>query len=332
MPTLLVTKKMSPALAERVQASVTGRLSTQRARLAPRTRSLLRIGLFGVLLVLVAWLALSFRHFRHDTEARRGALLARLANDTSGVQGADLQIPKQISTWLVKASDAYAGDLISPGLRVPGAFDSVLSRPAVYVRGPIADFKSRATIADSAEGSFVDTLVLCLVSPPKERTQKALRAKARTALFSDSADMKRTRHVSRLFDMLAGAPFFEPAWANQVRSSRSREELVEWNQHLNRAPMAAARRAFKARLLLVAMDEPGDPAAPAELDGERPHQVRVGVVDLASNKELLRLRRKVDPSWLSTSTRAEFARGVDDCSLALDVRKAVEAEADGKAH
>jgi hypothetical protein len=74
------------------------------------------------------------------------------------------------------------------------------------------------------------------------------------------------------------------------------------------------------------MDEPGDRSIPAELDGERPHHVRVGLVDLASKKQLLALRRKVDPSWLSPTARAEYASGIDACTLALDVRAEVTGE------
>ena len=77
--------------------------------------------------------------------------------------------------------------------------------------------------------------------------------------------------------------------------------------------------------MLFAIDEPGEAGVAAELDGERPHQVRIGVVDLAADKVLLRLRRKVDPSWISSNARAEFASGIDSCGLALDVHAAVGA-------
>ena len=78
-------------------------------------------------------------------------------------------------------------------------------------------------------------------------------------------------------------------------------------------------------MLLFAIDEPGERTAVSELDGEKPHWVRVGLIDLTTGQLLLRLRRRVDPSGLSEVTRAEYARGVDDCSLALDVRQAVTA-------
>jgi predicted RNA binding protein with dsRBD fold (UPF0201 family) len=79
---------------------------------------------------------------------------------------------------------------------------------------------------------------------------------------------------------------------------------------------------------LLALDEPGDQGGPTELDGERPHSVRVGLVDLSTKKVLLRMRRHVDPRWLSASARAELASGIDSCELALQVHKAVAGESE----
>jgi hypothetical protein len=82
-------------------------------------------------------------------------------------------------------------------------------------------------------------------------------------------------------------------------------------------------RAAKARQLLAVMDEPGDPKAPAGLDGERAHAVRVTLTEMGSGQVRLRHRGAVDPSWLSANTRAEYASGIDGCALAVDLRNAV---------
>jgi hypothetical protein len=69
------------------------------------------------------------------------------------------------------------------------------------------------------------------------------------------------------------------------------------------------------------MDEPDEPG-PADLDGERPHHVRVGLFDLKSSAVVLRARKRVDPNWLAAATRSTYASAVDGCDLALDVRSA----------
>ena len=42
------------------------------------------------------------------------------------------------------------------------------------------------------------------------------------------------------------------------------------------------------------------------------------------NRTLLRLRRPVDPAWISEAARVQFATGLDWCLLALDVHDAIK--------
>jgi hypothetical protein len=328
MPTLLVTKKMSPELAARVQASVSGKRALPGARVAPRTRSLLRIVLFMTIVASSTWLALSWQRFKRDTESQRGALLGQVRDATADVDARELRMHTALHPWLLRLSGTYPEDLIAEEMRVPGAFEATLERPTVYMRGLLANFEAMSTVEESAENSFIDAFVLCLNHPPKERKEKPLRANARAALFADSEGMKRTAHVVRLHDAFFGLPFLEPAWEQRVVEATSQEEIAKLKKRFDRAPLAATKRALRAKLLLVVMDEPGDKTAPAELDGERAHAVRVGLVDLTTQKLLLRLRRQVDPSWISAAGRAEFAGGIDSCALAMDVHAAVAKKPD----
>ena len=93
------------------------------------------------------------------------------------------------------------------------------------------------------------------------------------------------------------------------------------------APIARAKQAARSELLLVAIDEPGGADGPTELDGERPHPVRVALVDLVANKVLLRARHVVDPSGISPARRAMYAIGLDSCALALEVHEDVRSAA-----
>ena len=107
----------------------------------------------------------------------------------------------------------------------------------------------------------------------------------------------RAAHVERLHDAFAGIAVPRSGVGDaRVRPPRKCASSISCERAFERAPIAGAKRAAKAPLLVFAMDEPGDGRGPTELDGERPHEVRVGVVDLAAAKLLLRLRRRVDPS------------------------------------
>jgi hypothetical protein len=327
VPTLLVTKKMSPELAARVQASVQGRRAAPGARLKPTSISLLRFGLVLVIVSLSSWLALSIRRAHGETEAQRAALLDRVDNEASSLGPDELDTLARISPWLALFAGSYEGDLVADELRAPGAFAKTLAQPSVYVRGPISGFGGPHD-AETAATSFPDALVLCLIQPPKERSEKLLRSKARASYTSRDSGMRPTAHVERLFDAFVALPLLSRDWRQRVADAGSFEELTKLQRRFDQAPLEGAKRAARARYLLLAMDEPGDKGGPTELDGERPHSVRVGLINLQTKKVLFRLRRHVDPRWVSERSRAELAGGIDGCDLALQIHQAVSGEAE----
>jgi hypothetical protein len=196
----------------------------------------------------------------------------------------------------------------------------MLARPAVYVRGPLSALASTQRIADAASSSMKDPLLVCLLDPPAARTEKALLAKVREVYGTALATTPQAPNVSRFAAAEAGLPFLLPPWAGRVRAAQDPEEIEKLDHELSRAPVEEAKRAVKADVLVAAMDEPGDGSGPTELDGERAHFVRVGIVDLAADKVLLRVRKHVEPSWISEAKRPQYAAGLDGCGLAMDVR------------
>ncbi|MBI3200522.1 MAG: hypothetical protein HYZ29_03195 [Myxococcales bacterium] len=321
MPTLLVTKKMSPELAARVRASVDGRRAGPGAKLAPRAMSVMRIGAAAVIVIAGIWLGVSLHRAKRDLEARRAELALRVGREAAELGPGEHAAATRVLPWLPLFAGAYAGDLVAEELRPAGAFATLLARPTLYLRGSLPSFASR--VDESAASSFKDAFVLCLYAPPNARTEPLLKAKARAALAGRGEAMAPAAGVERLQDALVGLPFLTPDWEQRVRAARSREELERMRRDFERAPITRAKAAARATLLLLVVDEPNADPGPTELDGERPHDVRVGLVDLTARKVLLRLRRRVDPAWISAATRAEWASGIDSCALALDVHAAV---------
>jgi hypothetical protein len=329
MATFLTTRRMAPELAARIDASVRGRARPNEGR-AARSKALLvalaRVA--GVAIVIgVVLLVLGVRRSeRRELERSRSALLESVRAARASVTERDLGAVGRVEAWLVRASEAYEGDFVADELRRPGAFSSVLARPSVYVRGPIAQFGSDREIAEAALASLKDSFLVCLLEPPAERTEKALLAKVRDS-YSNGAE-SHSPNARRLRDAQIGLPFLLPPWGARVEAAKSEEDLAPLRELLEKAPIEGAKRALKASVLLFAMDEAGDADAktPTELDGERPHWVRVGVVELdGAGKVLLRLRKRVDPSWVSQAKRPLYGGGIDGCALAFDVRAAAEA-------
>lgn len=327
MPTFLTTKKMNPALAARIEASVRG--DARRASTGPSRGKRIAFGVARLALVaLVLFVARSVLAVRtkaaNELDEARASLLADRARKSADLGPDERALVTRVRPLLVAASAAYEGDLVDEALRGKG-LDEVLSRPAVYVRGPVAAFGDEKALVEAAATSRKDPLLVCLAHPPSSRDEKTVLSDVRAVYLGGGES--RTANVRHLHEAMLGLPFFEPAWETKVAAAATTAEVLAYRHAFEKAPIDAAVSAAKARVLLFAMDEPGKGDGPTEIDGERVHDVRVGIVDLALGKVLLRFKKTVDPAWISSAARVVYASGLDGCLLALDVRKAVVASA-----
>lgn len=329
MGTFLTTPKMNPALAARIEASVTGRAAV-RVDPGARTRRLRRItSLARVVVVLgltwALWSAFhAFRQSHIDLESARARLLDRARGESASLRDADKKAVARALDWLVRLSGPWEGDLVDAALRAEGLAQVIGSRPSIYVRAPIEALADPATISGAAASSPKDSLLFCLADPPPARTEAVLLEKVRVSYGAGSVVETQTANTRRLDELLVGMPFLLPPWSESVRAAPDRAALVRMQRDFDRAPIARAKQAARAPLLLVAMDEPGSGGGPTELDGERPHAIRLFLVDLDEGKLLLRARKVVDPSWISAAKRPHYARGLDSCAFAFDVHEEVK--------
>ncbi len=325
MPTLLVNRRMNPALAARVEASVTGRkrdaTSTSRMR---RLVSLARLALVLALVFAIHAVITTRQRIRTDVDRRRAELLETVRTHAATLTVEDWKAVERIESWLVRLSGAYEGDRVDDRLRSREGRTRILGRPAVYVRGSIDSLRTSDGVAAAAATSSKDALLLCLLDPPARRTEAALYERVRTAYAGGMVLEERSANVRRLDDAIVGLPFLLPPWSDRVRAAEGAKELARLKRDFERAPIERAKRAVRAEVLVAAIDEPGDGKVPTELDGERPHDVRIAIVDLPSGEVLLRMRRRVDPSSLSDAKRPMYARGLDGCALAFDVHRELD--------
>lgn len=323
MPTFLTNRKMPPALADRVRTSVSGgRTQASGRSVAPRVVATLRFGAVFAIAALVATLFLMRQQARAEIDSRRHGLLERVRKESAALTPAEQAMTSRVLPLLAESAGPYAGDRVTDAVRGLEALSATLSRPMVYVRGPVDGFSSAVRVAENASASFRDPFVLCLIDPPAARTEAALLRRTKQA-FAGGPRVSPAKHVERLHDALLGLPYLSPAWEQRLKETDTRVGLDTLRAGFDEAPVGAAVRAAKADLLLSVLDEPNDGSGPTELDGACPHFARVELVELATGKVLLRLRRHVDPGWISPKTRVEHAKGITACELALDVRESV---------
>lgn len=324
MPTLLVTGSMSPSLAARVQAAVSGQSQPKMARKS-RLKAGLRLLAFAALFGGVAS-ALHLRQKRvEQLDQRRAELLSELMHHSEQLSHADRALPGRVTAAIAEqASAVYAGDVVSPELRTRAQLNEALGAPTLYLRGPLDGLARPERVGELASSSSKDAFLLCLLDPPVERSEQALRLKA-SAAYAQGPSMLATSHVERVAPLLQVVPLLGSEWKARVRMAENVGTLEVLSRVMNAAPLQAAIRSAKSRQLLLVLDETATGSGPTELDGERAHAVRVALVDLTSGEARLRFRGKVDPSAFSDQGRIKYASGLDGCALALDLRTAVEA-------
>jgi len=319
--TFLATHKMDPALVARIERSVGSRPRAARAK-PSRARlrtSLLRLTIAVAVTALATTAILARRRYQQEMARTRTSLLDTVHAQRAALTPEERTFMSRVEPWITGLTGVYEGDIVADELRLPKGFDAVLARPSVYVRGPVAAFGNSKAIADTASASTRDSVVLCLIDPPASRAEKIVLSKVR-AVYGGGVNV--AEHVRRLHDAESGLRQILIPWEERIRSAPELHDLQHIKAELAEVPVDATKRALGAELLIAAMDEPGE-AGPADLDGERPHQVRVALIDLRAEKIVLRTRQRVDPNWLAATTRSNFASAVDGCALALDIRSAV---------
>lgn len=317
MATFLTTSKMSPALAARIEASVRGRTVAQAARRPPTLVAVARFVAVAVVVVIVGVVGTSWQRRRTAEDLSRAELLSAVERERDSLEPRHHQLVSRAEALLVEANNA-PHDFVADELREPMGLAALLGRELVYVRGESAAFEDGARIRDAVSDSVKDAFVLCLFDPPPAATEKALLAKVHVA-YAGGLE-KRTENVHRLHSAAVILPLLTRDWMKRVEEAPSLIDIGKLRTTFERAPLERGKAAARADLLLYVFDDAPAEGARVELDGASRHDVRVGIVDIASGKPLLRMQAEVDPAWISEENRAQLARGLDGCRLALDVR------------
>lgn len=319
MPTSLVNARMNPALAARVTASVTGQKPSAMGRASSSiVRRLVAWG--RVVLVLALAVAgylgvTTYQRVHRELDEKRTELLTAVANAQADVTAKDRGAIDRAIPLVNRLAGPYEGDVAA----VPGLAGE-LTRPSMYLRGSIDTTRTKESVPGAAVASGKDALLLCLLDPPATRSEAAVLDKVRFVHAGGAPFEERTANVRRMNDALVGLPLLSSQFDARVRAAEDVSELTKLRKELERVPLDRAKRALRSELLIVALDERGNGTGPTELDGERPHDVRVAVVELESGRVLLRAKRHVDPSFIEVNKRPVYSTGADGCALGFDLR------------
>jgi len=318
MATFLVTPRMNPALRARVERAVSGKTRARQNAAALGLKNspfaggkklpFMRLLPLAALLIVGGLIAAAVVTERRAVEADRNAIVKEIESLRVGLPAGYEALVPETDRWLAEAGEeGDTTDFVDGTLRPSGALDAALRRPALYVRGPAAGLRDERTRDGTIRESDKDAFLVCLVHPPASTSERDLLAKVKGVYFAGAKVDDETANVRRLAEVRLGLAVLAPAFEDSVRGA-DRNALKRLRKELDRAPVARAKKAVGAEILIVA--------------AESQSGTRVTLVDLTTKKPLLRVqRRAASQAW--SPQAFVHTQELEACSVAVAVRRAV---------
>jgi len=271
----------------------------------------------AVIAGFVAHLVVSAR----DLSSTRDALLAKERAVAATVGAEWFPLRDRVEAEIASAAQPYPGDHIEPEARA-GQFRT---QPGVYLRLRLADAAGGHDIGQIAAGAKRDAFVACFLHEPNERVKHGD--------FSGGAIAEQPWNLGQVY---AATRILTEDWVRAVKDADEAMRLRVFSEQYDKAirdeiPLAI-EIVKRAQFFLLVIDEDVADANGAADGGPMTeealqllaHPARVTLLDLRSNKELLRIRRSggalvvpagerqvTDPETLSA-----MQRQANNCALA----------------
>jgi hypothetical protein len=321
MGTFLTSPKMNPALRARVERAVSHRLRAKQnaAQLGYQPfegRAPFAVARLVPIAALAFVLALGFSmHLsgKRELENERNALLSTLSQRRAGLPAGYQGFVAATDRVLAEAaSETALPDFVDPSLN-RSALDTQLQRPAVYVHASATELRDAKKLDDAVGASIKDPFLWCLLRA-SSTNERELLGKVKGTYFGGAKLDEETSTVRRLGDARMGLEVLGPTFEEVVRHARDIPTLKRLEKVLAAAPTEHAGKAASAEILIVVSDAVGPGGA---------KETRVSVVEIASQRLLLRVRPRVDGD-AGGAKAGSHREQVEGCGMALAVRKSVE--------
>lgn len=334
---------MNEARVERRRAIVLGRV---RLRGVPPHFWLWAVTLIGLFSVFYWRLAQS------HLESKKAQVMAKQRAIARSIGPSILPFRDKIEGWAKELSaPAYPGDLVAPG----APYQSIRKSPGVYLRLRMQNARSPKDIRKAARVSLHDGFTSCLFvskagASPTEGPKCTVTANCEPGklcnewnVCADPPTPYNMRLAYRTLKVLSNE------WTDELHAATNELLVNAYDRDLDSVTRYDVRIAAdilaRSKYFTLVLDEEPPSGLPPELPdaGETPeerlqrvaHFARVGVWELATGKQLLRLRAEASGEVVSMGEKvirdpailAAQARQVNSCQLALAVRNALSDEA-----
>jgi|GEM_PF-257074 len=270
----------------------------------------------------------------------------------------------RIERWVAELAGQWRGDFMAPGL----VLGRLQERPGIYLRVHAEAAATQRELRRAASDSMLDGFVACLfvrrgeadprVGPPCESSPDC-----------DPGLLCNEFHVCvpppRPYNLRLGYSALRVLtsdWTDELHQASNELKLRAFERELERVSKhdvpLAVQMMDKAEIFTAVLDETPPEGLPEKLDGyesveERvqrvPHWARVGVWEIATGREVLRIRARADGQFIpvgeqhvmrvpgaarTEDQRRNYAaqqRQANGCALALAVKAAVQRGASASA-
>lgn len=283
----------------------------------------------GIVAALVAILV--GYHLMEERQLGRAkdSLLAKERAVGSTVGAGWFPLRDGIEKSVIDAAASSQPDFIDP----EAAHWDFRSLPGLYLRVRIADAKDVTSLRSAAASSQKDGFVGCFLREPNAA---AARGDADAGAFAEQPwNWQKAYAATRILT---------DDWTREVNASDDPVRLRVFEQQYDKAMKdeipAAIDLLKRAQFFLFVLDEDAPDVhsaeagvPPTEADLQRaPHFARVHLIDLRSHRELFRLRRSVEGSFIfagehpvtDPETLDAMKRQVNNCTLAKEVDRAIK--------
>jgi hypothetical protein len=325
---------------------------------AERRRALARGGLrsrgisphfwIWVAVLLAGFAVVYWKIQQGQLESQKSAVMAkqRAIAKTLGVRL--LPFRDRIERWVIGLGGAWNGDYVAPGV----SFDRVAQEPGVYLRLRAADARDAKSMRTAAVRSLHDGFTACFFRrrpgpDPSVGPKCRLPSDCKPGFLCNEYNVcHRPTQPYNMRLAYRALKVLSPEWTDELHQASSDLAVQVYDEDLDRVthtdvPIAIAVMT-RAKYFTAVLDEDPKTGLPkplsdaGESDEQRvqrvAHDARVGIWDLTSGKQILRLRAEAAGRFVpvgegpaqTPDTLASEQRQVNSCALALDVRDALE--------
>jgi hypothetical protein len=264
----------------------------------------------------------------HELKADRQKLLSKQRAVVSELGPEWFPLRDKLEGEILTSARDYAGDHVEPDARKNG----FRTQPGLYLRMRVADARDVASVRRVAVEAKKDAFATCLLREPNDR---GVRGDADAGAFAEQP--------WNLGQAYAATRILTDDWVKDVQGADDDLRLKVFQEQYDKAvggdiPLAVDI-VKRAQFFLLALDEDVPEAAHLVESGPIteaalqlvPHPTRVHLFDVATGRELLRLRRSGDAQVIPAGERVitdpemmdAMQRQANNCSLASQVEMAL---------